>query len=115
MQKVQSRIDELEGTRYTGSNASEVRVTAKTRTKYKDEVIAAYADENRRDEAEVRIDVQLAELMNAVENAELGEAATSGRLRLTKTLLADLIKLINSKSDGDALERRLRNLLDEQI
>lgn len=115
LQKVQSRIDVLEGTRYTGSNASEVRVTAKTRTKYENEGIGNYAEESGRDESDVRVDVQLAQLVKALTEADLEDAVTSGRLRLTKPLLADLIKLINSKSDGDALEGRLRELLAEQI
>jgi hypothetical protein len=113
LDKVKNKANDLEAKR-APDVLSGTKVSAKTLTKYENEEIANYAFANGIEEPDVRVDVQLAKLVNAIVDADLENAVTSGRLRLTKPLLDDLVKLINPKS-GDDLERRVRELLDEQI
>lgn len=110
---VKGRVDQLVARR-AADLLSAANVSAKTEAKYESEEIVKYAYESDVSEEDVRVDVQLAKLVNALADAELEDAVTCGRLRLTKSLLADLVKLISPMSSGD-LEQRVRELLDEQI
>ncbi|MBN9121020.1 MAG: hypothetical protein J0I06_18025 [Planctomycetes bacterium] len=115
LERVRERVDELEGGRSGGILGGGKSVTEKTRNKYEDEEITDYAFKTAGvDEADLRVSVQLAKLVERLddeETADLRDAVVSGWLRLTRGDLPELLKV----KDDDSLVAQLKARLAEQI
>jgi hypothetical protein len=111
LKAVQDRIDEIEAKRPSAGFRVENPVTQKTRTNYEKQEIENHSFRESGSVAELELCVQLAKLAARVKYDDgLSEAIVSGRLPLTRTSLAEFLKLEERETD-----EALQKYLDEQI
>ena len=117
MERIKERIAGKERERNPAGTFGQDRpVTPATRKRYEAEELARFSAERKIDEAILRVDVQLAMLMAAIEDDaddELKAAVVSGRLPLTESALRDLHPL--SLVSGARIVKQLRALRDDLI
>jgi hypothetical protein len=117
MERIKERIAGIEKRRNpAGSLGQDRPITQVTRKKYEEEEISRFSAERKIDEAILRVDVQLAMLMAAIEDDaddELKDAVVSGRLPLTESALRDLHPL--SFMSGARIVKQLQALRNDQI
>lgn len=107
---VADQASEVEAARGGGVYADKLKPA--TLKKYLKATIEVFAYETNLREVDLGLDVQLAQLVGMLdddEDRDLKDAVLSGRLRLTKDILADLV----AKKTG--VEAELRELLAEQV
>lgn len=117
MERIRQRIAGIEKRRNPSGLLGQDRpITQVTRKKYEEEEISRFAAEKRIDEAALRVDVQLAMLMAAIEDEadkELKAALLEGRIPLTESALRNLHPL--TFMSGARIVEQLQALRESQI
>lgn len=117
LERIKERIAEREKQRNpAGSLGTERPITQATRKKYEEQEVSRMAVECHVDEAILRVDVQLAMLMAAIEDDaddELKDAVVSGLIPLTESALRDLHPL--SFLSGARIVKKLQAHRNDQI